>query len=41
MIAKRSFVTASPAFLESLLRALLESTAFIRKPENKAQVTGD
>ena len=39
VIAKRSFVTASPASLESLLRALLESTAFIRNPENKPQVT--
>jgi NitT/TauT family transport system substrate-binding protein len=39
VIAKRSFVTASPASLESLLRALLESAAFIRNPENKGQVT--
>jgi ABC-type nitrate/sulfonate/bicarbonate transport system substrate-binding protein len=39
VIAKRSFVTASPGSLESLLRALLESAAFIRNPENKPQVT--
>ena len=39
VIAKRSFVTASPGSLENLLRALLESAAFIRNPENKSQVT--
>jgi ABC-type nitrate/sulfonate/bicarbonate transport system substrate-binding protein len=39
VIAKRSFVNASPALLESLLRALLESAAFIRNSENKTQVT--
>ena len=38
VIAKRSFVNASPALLEGLLRALLESAAFIRT-ENKTQVT--
>ena len=39
VIARRSFINSSPATLENLLRALLDSTAFIRNPENKAQVT--
>ena len=39
VIAKRSFVTASPATVENVLRALLDSAAFIRNPENKNQVT--
>jgi NitT/TauT family transport system substrate-binding protein len=38
VIARRSFINSSPATLENLLRALLESAAFIRNPENKAQV---
>ena len=39
VIARRSFVTASPATVENVLRALLDSAAFIRNPENKNQVT--
>jgi ABC-type nitrate/sulfonate/bicarbonate transport system substrate-binding protein len=39
VIARRSFINASSATLENLLRALLESAAYIRNPENKAQVT--
>lgn len=39
VIARRSFINSSPATLENLLRALLESAAFIRNAENKAQVT--
>lgn len=38
VISKRSFVTSSPAVVENVLRALLESSAFIRNPENKGQV---
>lgn len=39
VIARRSFVTASPATVENVLRALLDSAAFIRNPENKGTVT--
>jgi len=39
VIAKHSFISSSPAALENLLRALLDSAAFIRNPENKSQVT--
>jgi ABC-type nitrate/sulfonate/bicarbonate transport system substrate-binding protein len=39
VITRRSFVNSSPVILENLLRALLESAAFIRNPENKPQVT--
>ena len=39
VMAKRSFIHAAPATLENVLRALLDSAAFIRNPENKAQVT--
>src|SRR5918999_1144943 len=38
-MARRSFVTSSPAAVDSVLRALLDSVAFIRNPENKSQVT--
>jgi NitT/TauT family transport system substrate-binding protein len=38
LISKRSFVTGSPAAVDSVLRALLESSNYIRNPENKAQV---
>ncbi|MET0503444.1 MAG: ABC transporter substrate-binding protein [Candidatus Binatia bacterium] len=38
-IARRGFVTSSPATVENVLRALLDSSAFIRNPENKGQVT--
>jgi len=39
VIAKHSFISSSPGALENLLRALLDSAAFIRNPENKSQVT--
>jgi ABC-type nitrate/sulfonate/bicarbonate transport system substrate-binding protein len=39
LISRRSFVGSSPAAVENLIRALLDSSAFIRNPENKAQVT--
>jgi NitT/TauT family transport system substrate-binding protein len=39
VIAKRSFLSSSPAVVENLLRALLDSVAFIRNPESKNQVT--
>lgn len=38
VISRRSFVTSSPAVVENVLRALLESSAFIRSAENKGQV---
>lgn len=38
LIGKRSFVTGSPATVENVLRALLDSSAYIRNPENKTQV---
>ena len=39
VIGKRSFVSSSPATVENVLRALLDSAAFIRNPENRGQVT--
>jgi len=39
IISRRGFVSASPATVENVLRALLDSVAYIRNPENKAQVT--
>jgi ABC-type nitrate/sulfonate/bicarbonate transport system substrate-binding protein len=39
VISRRSFVTPSAAIVENVLRALLDSVAFIRNPENKTQVT--
>src|SRR5215475_8558502 len=39
IISRRGFVTSSPATVENVLRALLDSAAFIRNPENKSQVT--
>jgi len=38
IMARKSFVTSSPAVLENVLRALLDSLAFIRNPENKPSV---
>lgn len=35
IMARKSFVTSSPTILENVLRALLDSLAFIRNPENK------
>jgi ABC-type nitrate/sulfonate/bicarbonate transport system substrate-binding protein len=35
IMARKSFVTSSPVILENVLRALLDSLAFIRNPENK------
>lgn len=39
IISKRGFVSSSPATVENVLRALVDSAAYIRNPENKAQVT--
>ena len=39
IISRRSFVTASPATVENVLRGLLDGVAFIRNSENKGQVT--
>ncbi len=39
VMARRSFVTSSPATVENVLRGLLDSAAFIRDPENKGAVT--
>jgi len=39
IISRRGFVASSPAAVENVLRALLDSAAFIRNPENKSQVT--
>ena len=39
IISRRSFVSSSPATVENVIRGLLDSSAFIRNPENKAQVT--
>jgi ABC-type nitrate/sulfonate/bicarbonate transport system substrate-binding protein len=39
IISRRSFVSSSPATLENVMRGLLDSSAYIRNPENKAQVT--
>ena len=38
LISRRSFMAGSPAIGDNVLRALLESSAFIRNPENKVQV---
>ena len=38
LMGRRSFVTGSPGAVDSVLRALLESSTYIRNPENKAQV---
>ncbi|HEY2987042.1 MAG TPA: ABC transporter substrate-binding protein, partial [Candidatus Binatia bacterium] len=38
LMARRAFVASSPATLENVLRALLDSLAFIRNPENKPRV---
>lgn len=39
IISRRRFVSSSPATVENVIRGLLDSSAFIRNPENKAQVT--
>jgi NitT/TauT family transport system substrate-binding protein len=38
MMARRAFVTSSPAVVENTLRGLLDAAAFIRNRENKAAV---
>jgi len=38
MMARRAFVTSSPAVVENTLRGLLDAVAFIRNRENKAAV---
>lgn len=38
LMARRSFVAAAPGVLENVLKGLLDSLAFIRKPVNKPQV---
>jgi ABC-type nitrate/sulfonate/bicarbonate transport system substrate-binding protein len=38
LITRRSFMTSSSPTVENVLRALLESSAYIRNPENKGQV---
>ena len=38
LISKKSFVSGSPATMENDLRALLDSSKFIRNPDNKAPV---
>jgi ABC-type nitrate/sulfonate/bicarbonate transport system substrate-binding protein len=38
LISKKSFVAGSSATVESVLRALLDSSAYIRNPDNKASV---
>ncbi len=38
VIARRSFMVSSPGIVDGVLRALLESSTFIRNPENKMQV---
>jgi ABC-type nitrate/sulfonate/bicarbonate transport system substrate-binding protein len=38
LIAKRSFVNGSPAMVDNVLRALLDSSTYIRNPDNKLQV---
>jgi NitT/TauT family transport system substrate-binding protein len=38
MMARRAFVTSSPAVVENVIRGLLDSVAFIRNRENKAAV---
>ena len=37
LIGRRSFITGSSATVENVLRALLDSSAFIRNPENKTR----
>jgi ABC-type nitrate/sulfonate/bicarbonate transport system substrate-binding protein len=39
LMARRTFVTSSQPTVENVLRAMLESVAFIRNPENRGQVT--
>ena len=38
LISKKSFVTGSAVTVESVLRALLDSSAYIRNPDNKTSV---
>lgn len=38
LISRRAFVSGAPAGVDAVLRALLESAAYIRNPENKASV---
>ena len=38
LIGRRNFVTGSAATVDNVLRALLDASAYIRNPENKAQV---
>ena len=38
VIARRSFMVSSPGIVDGVLRALLESSTFIRNPENKIQI---
>ena len=38
LIGRRNFVTSSAAIVDNVLRALLDASAYIRNPENKAQV---
>jgi NitT/TauT family transport system substrate-binding protein len=38
LISKKSFVASSSATVENVLRALLDSSVYIRNPDNKAQV---
>jgi NitT/TauT family transport system substrate-binding protein len=38
IISRRSVIASTPVVLENVLRALLDSVAFIRNPENKSQV---
>ena len=38
IISRRAVIAASPAMVENVLRALLDSVAFIRNPENKPPV---
>ena len=38
VITRRSFIASSPAIVEDILRALVESIAFIQEPGNKAAV---
>jgi NitT/TauT family transport system substrate-binding protein len=38
LIGRRSFVSGSAATVDNVLRALLDASAYIRNPENKAQV---
>jgi ABC-type nitrate/sulfonate/bicarbonate transport system substrate-binding protein len=38
LMSRKSFVTGSPATVENVLRALLDSSKFIRDPDNKTAV---